>query len=77
MESGNAVIGALIFLALIVGANFAMYVIARNWAKGGDSPWMTAFKKGLSKPLENQSSKSMDELHKKMEELQKSSKKEE
>lgn len=77
MESGNAVVGALIFLALILGANFAMYVIARNWAKGGDSPWMSALKQGLSKPLENQSDKTMEELRKKMEELQKNGKKEE
>jgi uncharacterized protein HemX len=76
MESGNAVVGALIFIVLILGANFAMYVIARNWAKGGDSKWMSALKQGLSKPLENQADKSMDELHQKMEELQKKSKKE-
>lgn len=77
MESGNAVVGALIFIALILGANFVMYVIARNWAKGGDSKWMSALKQGLSKPLENQADKSMDELHQKMQELQKNTKKEE
>jgi hypothetical protein len=77
MESGNAVIGALIFIALILGANFVMYIFARNWAKGGDSKWMSALKEGLSKPLENQSNKSMEELRQKMEELQKNSKKEE
>ena len=77
MESGNAVVGALIFIALIVGANFVMYVIARNWAQGGDSRWMSELKKGLSKPLENQAEKSMDELRQKMEELQKKDKKEE
>ena len=77
MESENAVVGALIFIALILGANFVMYIFARNWAKGGDSKWMSALKQGLSKPLENQADKSMDELRQKMEELQKSSPKEE
>ena len=77
MESGNAVLGAIIFIVLILGANVVMYVFARNWAKGGDSKWMSALKQGLSKPLENQSDKSMDELRQKMEELQRTSKKEE
>jgi uncharacterized protein HemX len=77
MESGNAVVGALIFIALILGANFVMFVIARNWAKGGDSRWMSALKQGLSKPLENQRNKDMDELRQKMEEFQKNSEKEE
>ena len=76
MESGNAVLGAIIFIVLILGANFVMYIFARNWAKGGDSKWMSALKDGLNKPLENQSNKSMDELRQKMEELQKNSKKE-
>jgi hypothetical protein len=77
MDSGNAVLGAIIFIVLILGANFVMYVFARNWAKGGDSKWMSALKDGLSKPLQNQSDKSMDELRQKMEELQKKAGKEE
>jgi hypothetical protein len=77
MESGNAVVGALIFIALIIGANLFMYGIARGWAKGGDSRWMTALKQGLSKPLDSQANKSMDELHQKMQELKKKDKKEE
>ena len=77
MDSGNAVLGAIIFIVLILGANFVMYVFARNWAKGGDSKWMSALKDGLSKPLHNQSDKSMDELRQKMEELQKKAGKEE
>lgn len=76
MDSGNAVIGALIFIVLILGANLFMYGIARGAARGGGSNWMNALKQGLSKPLDSQSNKSMDELHQKMEELQKTSKKE-
>jgi uncharacterized protein HemX len=77
MESGNAVVGALIFIALVLGANFMMFVIARNWAKGGDSRWMSALKQGLSKPLENQRDKDMDELRQKMEEFKKNNKEQE
>ncbi len=77
MESEKAIIGALIFIVLIIGANFVMYGIARGWAKGGDSRWMSALKQGLSKPLDSQANKSMDELHQKIEELQKNVKKDE
>ena len=77
MLSDNAVIGALIFIALIILANFVMYTIARGATKGGDSRWISALKQGLSKPLDSQANKSMDELHRKMEELQQKSKKEE
>jgi hypothetical protein len=77
MESNHAVVGALIFIVLILGANFVMYGIARGWTKGGDSRWMSALKQGLSKPLDSQANKSMDELRQKMEELQQGKKKEE
>lgn len=77
MESGNAVVGALIFILLVVGANVVMYGIARGWARGGDSKWMSALKQGLSKPMESQANKEMEELRKKMEELQKSTRKDE
>ena len=72
MESNRAVIGALILIILIIGSNFVMYVIARNWAKGGDSPWMAALKKSLGKPLnDNPANKSMEELRKRVDDLEK------
>ena len=76
MESNQAVIGALIFIALILGANLVMYAIARSSTRGQDSNWMSALKQGLSKPLDNESNRSMDELRKTMEELQKKDTKE-
>ncbi len=69
MESEKAVIGALIFIILIIGANFAMYAITRGATKGGGSNWMSALKDGLSKPLDSQTNKSMDELRQKVKEL--------
>jgi len=74
MESNRILIGALIFIVLVVGSNFVMFVIARNWAKGGDSRWMSAIKDSLSKPLESQSNQSMDELRKQVAELEKGKK---
>ena len=72
MESDRVMIGALLFILLIVLSNFVMYAIARGAAKGGDSRWMSALKDSLSKPINDSSSnKSMDELRKQVEELQK------
>jgi hypothetical protein len=71
MESGNATIGLLIIILLIVGANFFMYAIARGWAKGGNSRWMSALKDALSKPMDTSANQSMDELRKRVEELKK------
>ena len=71
MESDSAMLAALIFILLIIGANFVMYAIARGATKGGDSRWMSALRDSLKKPLEGSSSKPMDELRKRMEELEK------
>ena len=77
MLSDNALVGALIFILMILGANFLMYFIARGWAKGGDTRWIDALKRGLTRPLESQRNKTMDELRQKMEELTKKDVKEE
>jgi hypothetical protein len=71
MESNSAFVAALIFILLIIGANFVMYAIARGAAKGGDSRWMSALRDSLSKPPQGSANKSMDELRKRVEELEK------
>ena len=71
MGSDSAMLAALIFILLIIGANFVMYAIARGATKGGDSRWMSALRDSLSKRLEGSSNKSMDELRKRVEELEK------
>jgi len=76
MDTNRVAIAALLFIVAIIFINFAMFIIARNWAKSGDSTWMTAIRKSLSKSLESSSDKSMDELRQKMEELQGKSKEE-
>ncbi len=77
MESNQAAIGLLIIILLIVGANFVMYAIIRGAARGGNSRWMSALKDSLSKPMQTPASKSMDELRKRVEELEKEKEKEE
>ena len=71
MESNQAAVGLLIIILLIVGANFIMYAIARGAARGGNSRWMSALKDSLSKPMDTPASTSMDELRKRVEELEK------
>jgi hypothetical protein len=71
MEFSSPAIGLLIIILLIIGANFVMYAIARSAAKGGNSRWMSALKDSLRKPMDTPASKSMDELRKQVEELEK------
>jgi hypothetical protein len=74
MESNTAAIGLLIIILMIVGANFVMYAIARGATRGGNSRWMSALKDSLGKPLDSQANKSMDELRKRVEELERQNK---
>lgn len=76
MESSRTVIAALLFIIAVIGINYAMLIIARTWAKGGDSRWMSALKDSLSKPTESSANKSMDELRDKMKALEENRKKE-
>jgi hypothetical protein len=71
LESDRVLIAALLSILLIIGSNFVMYAIARGATKGGDSRWMSALRDSLKKPLEGSSSKPMDELRKRVEELEK------
>lgn len=71
MESNQAAIGLLIIILLILGANLIMYAVARGAARGSNSRWTSALKDSLSKPLDTPATKSMDELRKRVEELEK------
>ena len=71
MEIDSPAIGLLIIILLIVGANFIMYAIARGATRGGNSHWMSSLKDSLSKPMNTPANKSMDELRKRLEELEK------
>jgi hypothetical protein len=70
MELDRAAIGLLIIIGLIVVANFVMYAIARGATRGGNSRWMSSLKDSLSKPMNTPANRSMDELRKRVEELE-------
>jgi hypothetical protein len=70
MELDRAAIGLLIIIGLIVVANFVMYAIARGATRGGNSRWMSSLKDSLRKPMNTPANRSMDELRKRVEELQ-------
>jgi len=70
MEVDSPAIGLLLIILLILGANFVMYAIARGAARGGNSRWMSLLKDSLSKRMNTPASKSMDELRKRVEELE-------
>lgn len=76
MESNQAAIGILLIILLIVGANLFMYAIARGAVRqpgrqGGNFHWISALKDALGKPMDTPANKSMDELRKRVEELEK------
>ena len=73
MENEKAVIGALLFILLIVGANFVMYAIARGATKSNQKGFLETISKSLSTSMKKDNS--MDELRQKMEELKKDEKK--
>jgi len=73
MESNKAVIGALLFIFLVIGANFVMYGIARGAAKSNQKSFLETISKSLNTSSQKKDN-SMDELRKKMEELEKGKK---
>jgi len=72
MENSRAVIGALIFIVMILGANFLMYAIVRGWAKSDNKNFLEAI--GQSFNAARKKEDEMDELRRKMEEMEKGKK---
>jgi len=70
MENDRVLIGALIFFLLIVGSNLIMYGVVRGMTRGGGSNWVNTLRNSFGKPRESSSGRSMDELRKKIEELE-------
>ena len=72
MEISKPMIGALLFILLVVGANFFMYAIARGAAHTKGTGFWETITKSLNTPSKRENS--MDELRKKMEDLEKGKK---
>jgi len=45
METNKAAIGALLFIVLVIGANFVMYAIARGAAKSNQKSFLETISK--------------------------------
>ena len=65
----QALIALLVLIGLILVTNFVLYGIVRGLTRGDNSRWIHALRDSLSKPLEPKD-KSIDELRKKIEELE-------
>jgi hypothetical protein len=72
MEENKAVIGALLFIFLVIGSNFVMYAIARGAANSKQKGFLETISKSLSTSVKKDDP--MDELRQKMEELKKDGK---
>jgi hypothetical protein len=72
MEENKAVIGALLFIVMVVGVNFVMYAIARGAANSKQKSFWEMIGKSLNSSTKKNDE--MDELHRKMEELKKGGK---
>ncbi len=72
MEISKPMIGALLFILLVVGANFFMYAIARGAVNTKGKGFWETITTSLYKPTKRENS--MDELRKKMEDLEKGKK---
>jgi len=69
MENEKAVLGALLFIVMVVGANFVMYAIARGAANAkGRGFWETI---GKAMNTSTKKNDEMEELRRKMEALKK------
>ena len=73
MEEHKAVLGALFFILMVVGANFVMYAIARGAAHSKGKGFWETFSKAMDTSTKKKND-DMDELHRKLEELQKGGK---
>lgn len=73
MEANQAAIGALLFILLVIGANFIMYAIARGAAKSNQKSFLETISKSLN-PSTQKKDNSMEELRQKVEELERGKK---
>jgi prefoldin subunit 5 len=72
MDTNKAVIGALLFIVMVLGANLVMYGIVRGWARSGSSNFLETL--GQSFNAARKKEDALDELRRKMEELEKGKK---
>ncbi len=73
MESSKVAIAALLFIVLIIGVNFVMYGLVRGWTRPNNKNIPETLSKSLNTSMQKKDN-SVDELRRKMEELEKGKK---
>lgn len=71
MESDRALLVIVAIILLVVLSNAVVFAAVRGMARGGESGWMSALKDSFRKPGNSPSDASMDELRRRLEELEK------
>lgn len=74
MEPNKALAGALILIILVVGANFVMYAIARGAGRSNQKSFLETLSQSLNVSPKKKGD-SLDELRRKMQELEEGKKK--
>ena len=72
MENTRAVLGALFFIALVLGANFIMYGISRSIVNSKRGNFLEMLSKSISGPVKKKDP--MEELHRQIQELERGKK---
>ncbi len=70
MEENKVLIGALLFIGLVIGSNFIMYAIARGAANSKQKSFLETLSQSLNASPKKKE-ESMDELRRKIQELEK------
>jgi hypothetical protein len=71
MEPDRALLVLAAIILLVVVSNFVVFAIVRGMARGGGADWLSALKDSFRRPGNHPADKSMDELRKRVEELEK------
>lgn len=74
METNKALVGALIFIILVVGANFVMYALARGAGRSNQKSFLETLSRSLNASPKKKD-ESLDELRRKIQELEEGQKK--
>ena len=69
MESDRVILGAVIFIVMVLGANLVMYAAARGAARSGGKSFLETLGQSLKNPSHPKED-AMQELHRRIQELE-------
>lgn len=71
MESDRALLVIVAIILLVVLSNAVVFAAVRGMARGGKSDWVSTLRDSFRKPGNSPADASMDELRRRLEELEK------